>query len=115
MMHKILAPNIYLKGWVMDRTQYEFTVTVPANVAGGFPMPIFDEDRNLIGAFTQHFSNSLRCFVAGTGWTDAIHLDDQFWFTPELNNSGIIVSGTLSAFKKTDESIKVRGAARNYE
>jgi hypothetical protein len=99
----------------MDKTRYEFTVTVSAEVLSGFPMPIYDESGKIIGAFTQHYTNSLRCFVAATGWGDSIHLEDQFWFTPTLNESNIVVSGHISAIEHSNQSIKVKGAGRNYE
>lgn len=98
----------------MNESRYEFTVTISAEVPSKIPMPIFDQDGKLIGAFTQHYSNSLRCFVAGAGWTDSIHLEDQFWFTPELNNNGVVISGNISAIRESDLSVKVKGAGRNH-
>lgn len=73
-------------------------------------LPVFDEYKEVVGAFTLRDQDTLAGFVAGNGYPLAltVSLGDQLFFTPIEGKSGKIEYGILSEKTISVNSIKIR-------
>ena len=65
----------------MENARFEFSVKLNNCPSVIYPLPIYDAENSLIGAFTGYHDNLFKGFIAAQGWPDSLFAEDGLWFT----------------------------------
>lgn len=91
---------------------YKFNVEISGDVPSFEAFPIYEDYTNtVIGAFTLHYGNVIRCFISGIGNPVGLKVSSggAFYFTPKEGKDGKVSYAIASEIPLSIVSVLVRG------
>jgi hypothetical protein len=92
----------------MENARFEFSVRIEEAVSSDLPLPIFDSEKSLIGAFTVYHETLLKGFIAAHGWPDSLFAEEGLWFTLGKDKD----HATVTSQKTSDKSSRINSIER---
>lgn len=96
----------------MSERIFRFEIQIREDMRSYETFPIYDDYGNLVGGFTRRLGDLVRGFISGSGYPMALDVSSEaaFYFTPRIDDDGLIGYGLISDKPLNVLSVKVQAA-----